>query len=437
MTVNNLESGFENDRISDSGPIDFAAARRLDRSGSTCDVFVTRYQRRRVFIKRLKQEYRTNTVYLAALDKEFDLGVNLHHPSLPEYRAFHGDYIVMDYIDGVTLADILRHVPGTAEANLWLKKPANLKRVLRQLIDVVAYLHRHNIVHSDIKADNIILADDTYNVMLIDFDKAYTPWLDDTRGAGSLYGVSDNQNSSTDIDFHGIGLLIDKLTTAGYPTARFKKLRDKCFTSGVNADQLLSLIDKKLRPTHIIIGISAILLILFGVITYLVTNPGQSDHPATDTDIRQEADTTTATTPAATPADSLLKSETLSVPVSTDTTASPRTKRPKIDYERLIADALHPMYEEYERLVLMAADSTIDNDILYDSLLSACQRDNLYLSKAYRAVNEARHNEDFTLGMKEVWESKPYCAYRRYGDSIQRKVGLIWQSRVKHRFHHQ
>ena len=76
MTVNNLESGFENDRISDSGPIDFAAARRLDRSGSTCDVFVTRYQRRRVFIKRLKQEYRTNTVYLAALDKEFDLGVN-------------------------------------------------------------------------------------------------------------------------------------------------------------------------------------------------------------------------------------------------------------------------------------------------------------------------------------------------------------------------
>ena len=83
---------------------DFADAKLLDRTGSTCDAYVCTIQRRRVFVKRLKAEFRDNPFYRDAFDKEYDLGVSLSHPSLPRYVGFGVDYIIMDYIEGDTLA---------------------------------------------------------------------------------------------------------------------------------------------------------------------------------------------------------------------------------------------------------------------------------------------------------------------------------------------
>lgn len=192
-------SGFDNEIISDGGPIDFDAAKRLERRGSTCDVYVTRYHGRRVFVKRLKEKFRANSVYRAALDKEFELGVTLRHKSLPEYREYHDDYIVMDYIDGVTLAEVIKcdtkGETSASNASRWLKRPENLRRMLKEIIEVTGYLHRHNIVHCDIKPDNIILTDGTFNLMLIDFDKSYTSWLDDTSGSPSIYGVDPSRQA--------------------------------------------------------------------------------------------------------------------------------------------------------------------------------------------------------------------------------------------------
>ncbi len=207
---NDIISGFESESIPASGAIDFHTAQQLGCTGSTCDVYVTRHHRRRVFVKRLKEEFRNNSVYRAALDKEFETGATLHHKSLPEYREFHDDYIVIDYIDGVTLAEILRSSGnGETAASVvfrWLKNPENLKRILTELIEVTGYLHRHNVVHCDIKPDNVIITDGTNNLMLIDFDKSYTPWLDDTSGSPALYGVDPSGRGDTDIDFHGYGL---------------------------------------------------------------------------------------------------------------------------------------------------------------------------------------------------------------------------------------
>ena len=51
--------------------IDFNDATRLPDGGTTCEIYRTRWHRREVFVKRLKKEYRTNPIYLDALDKEF------------------------------------------------------------------------------------------------------------------------------------------------------------------------------------------------------------------------------------------------------------------------------------------------------------------------------------------------------------------------------
>ncbi len=184
--------------------VDFALAKPLNRSGSTCDAYECMVQRRRVFVKRLKAEYRDNQLYRAAFDKEYDLGVSLSHQSLPRYVAFGGDYIVMDFIEGDTLADLI----SRGDSRLHNRK--FVRRLLLELVDVVEYLHRRNIVHCDIKADNVIVS--PYNdrpVTLIDLDKAYTSWLATTHGNTQRYGCDGCADGA--IDFRGIGKIAGQL----------------------------------------------------------------------------------------------------------------------------------------------------------------------------------------------------------------------------------
>lgn len=184
--------------------VDFAMAKPLDRGGSTCDAYECIVQRRRVFVKRLKAEYRDNPLYRAAFDKEYDLGVSLSHPSLPRYVGFGGDYIVMDFIEGDTLADLIKRDDPR------LKNRKFVRRLLLELVDVVDYLHYRNIVHCDIKADNVIISPyDDRPATLIDLDKAYTSWLDSTHGNTQKYGCDNCADGA--IDFRGIGKIAETL----------------------------------------------------------------------------------------------------------------------------------------------------------------------------------------------------------------------------------
>lgn len=213
--------------------IDFDNAVKLPDGGSTCDIYRTKWQRRDVFVKRLKEEYRTKPLYLDALDKEYDIGVSLRHPSLPEYREFHRDYIVMDYIDGQTLAEMIRR------KDPWLSNEGHIVAMLRQLVDVVDYLHRHNVVHCDIKPDNIIITSNSRNLVLIDFDKCYTDALNDTSGHPSKYGLTIDEVGRVLIDFHGIGLVALKLMTEGFGFCRCNDFVKSCFATDVNCEELI------------------------------------------------------------------------------------------------------------------------------------------------------------------------------------------------------
>lgn len=226
--VDSIVSGFDSDAGNEAAfAVDFAAAKPLAGGGSTCDAFECIVQRRRVFVKRLKAEYRQNPLYRAAFDKEFDLGVSLSHPSLPRYVGFGGDYIVMDFVEGDTLADLIRR------GDRRLKSSKFTGRLLSELIDVVEYLHYRNVVHCDIKADNIIISPYPGRpATLIDFDKAYSPWLDSTHGNAGRYGCDGCADGA--VDFRGIGLIAAKLGR--------RRLADACGSAGVSADSLRRLL---------------------------------------------------------------------------------------------------------------------------------------------------------------------------------------------------
>ena len=105
-------------------------------------------------------------------EKEFRLGILLNHPhimstySLEEVEDM-GLCIVSEWIEGVTLGE-------------WLKNKQNInerRRVFMQILDALEYIHSLQLVHNDIKLDNIMVTTNGTNVKLIDFGLSNT---DDT-----------------------------------------------------------------------------------------------------------------------------------------------------------------------------------------------------------------------------------------------------------------
>lgn len=99
--------------------------------------------------------------------REVDILKNLRHQYLPAVHDYvstpSGDaYTVMDYIEGTSFGDMLKdgHIFSQDE----------MIKYGTQLCEAVAYLHTNNVIHGDIKPDNIMLRKSDDNICLIDFN---------------------------------------------------------------------------------------------------------------------------------------------------------------------------------------------------------------------------------------------------------------------------
>lgn len=339
----------------DSGEIVFDSALRMPGGGSTCDIFRTRWQRREVFVKRLKEEFRSKPIYLDALDKEFDVGVSLHHPSLPEYREFHRDYIVMDYVDGQTLSEMIRR------NDPWLSDRRNIVKILRQLVDVVDYLHRHNVIHCDIKPDNIIITARSKNLVLIDFDKSYTDALNDTSGHPGKYGLSIDDKGRTSIDFHGMGRVVERLNPAG-----FSKFIKECYAPDANCEKLTQILSKsdKNKADFLKIAATLIALTLITTLIFLPIFKGETQESNQNAPQPPAADTLKVTETATfTPAVTNLPDQPIenrpAQPIAQDETPEQAAQIIVASLEMSLSPYFNDLTERLDRLDRLRNDSTI------------------------------------------------------------------------------
>jgi eukaryotic-like serine/threonine-protein kinase len=113
--------------------------------------------------------------------REAGLLAGLRHPNLPRvtdhfFLPGQGQYLVMDYIEGEDLDQILARrgaIPETAAVS-WISR----------VLDALEYLHGRNVIHRDVKPANIKICPDG-QVFLVDFGlaKLYDPLVLTTTGA--------------------------------------------------------------------------------------------------------------------------------------------------------------------------------------------------------------------------------------------------------------
>ena len=170
--------------ISDSGfiaPEGFSAEWRdisLLQQRRQNTIYTAKRYGKRYLLKGISPEYQSFTDIRLLQEKEFSFGISLNHPNIADTYSLEevptlGRCIVMEYVDGMTLAEWLNTSPSRAMR----------ERVLAQLLEVLEYIHSLQLVHHDLKSSNILITRNGQNVKLIDFGLSDTDCTSDTNDA--------------------------------------------------------------------------------------------------------------------------------------------------------------------------------------------------------------------------------------------------------------
>ncbi len=180
-------------RMSHPGPIVFNGRyelhRRLGRGGMA-EVSLARDQLldRPVAVKALFPEFATDPAFVERFRREATAAANLNHPNIVgvyDWGEAEGTYfIVMEYVDGRSLSEILR-----AEGPL---HPDRVADVGADVAAALGFAHRNGVVHRDVKPGNVII-DQSGQVKVADFGiaRAITATSDDNlTQAGTVMGTA-------------------------------------------------------------------------------------------------------------------------------------------------------------------------------------------------------------------------------------------------------
>ena len=190
--------------------------------GGMAEVYKARCRvlKRWVAVKILKDEFVNDEEFLERFEREAFAAGSLNHPNIVSIydvgREDNIHYIVMEYIDGITLKDYIQQngaLPWEEAAEIAIS-----------ILSALHKAHRHNIIHRDIKPQNIIMTSD--NVPKVaDFGIARaTTTATTTRKVdtvGSVHYASPEQarGGYTDekSDLYSVGVTLFEMVTGRVP----------------------------------------------------------------------------------------------------------------------------------------------------------------------------------------------------------------------------
>jgi len=245
-------------------------AEQLAVNSSTSDCFCVRLYGKRHFLKRLKPELSTDPRYVSTLQKEFETGYGLEHPNLVRYIAKGDDYLLTEFVDGETLKDFSLSHPD------YFKSRGNTERLLAQLLDVVSYLHTHQVVHLDLKPDNILITRIGHDVKLTDLGYCYTDTYTDTMGRTDKYAAPEQlEGGAVDArtDIYAIGKILESLPCG----SKYNKVIGRCTQSDPDAryqtvDEIKAQI---VRKPALLYALLALLVVVAALSLFYLLQPNQ------------------------------------------------------------------------------------------------------------------------------------------------------------------
>ncbi len=174
---------------------------------------------RSVAIKMLREQFRADNALVEQFRREAKSAARLVHPYIINIYdvVTDGDeqYIVMEYVDGVTLKEYMREHKLSLEAVL---------EIGVRLADALMHAHSKNIIHCDIKPQNILI-DKNLNPKIADFGIAkmvssqtmvYTSTV-----MGSVHYISPEQAAGGQVtacsDVYSLGVVLFEMLTGQVP----------------------------------------------------------------------------------------------------------------------------------------------------------------------------------------------------------------------------
>jgi len=190
--------------------------------GGMADVYlaVDTLLNREVAIKMLRGELSGDPVALLRFQREANAASALNHPNIVELYDVGEEngkhYIVMEYVRGKTLKQLIQQ-RGAMEKNEAIA-------IMDQLISAVIVAHKSNIIHRDIKPQNVLVKDDG-TVKITDFGIAVASDAIQLTQTDTIMGsvhylapeLARGENASQQSDIYALGIVFYELLTGQVP----------------------------------------------------------------------------------------------------------------------------------------------------------------------------------------------------------------------------
>ena len=205
-------SGNQQDSLRESLPV----------SGFMCEAYRVKIYGKLHFLKKLKPEHEDNILFREALRKEFEIGFRLEHPNIVRYVSFHDDEILMEYVDGEDLLAFLNNHPT------YFADAEHFDKFVGQFLSALQYLHDNQVLHLDLKPENIMLTRIGCDVKVVDLGCCYSDTFVDSTGYTTQYAAPEQlAGRKVDVrtDIYAVGKILELLPH--HPTI-YNKVIKRC-----------------------------------------------------------------------------------------------------------------------------------------------------------------------------------------------------------------